>query len=144
MKKEVLLKAQQSVKSLDRVIIGTVDQYGFPRASAISLIKFEGLKKAFFATGLDSGKVRCLKQNKKACICYQPDDDNVTVIGEIDILTDQETKELLWQDWFIGHFPGGPSDPNYCVLKFTGQKGVLWFEKNYFEFGNEELSDLEA
>lgn len=42
------------------------------------------------------------------------------------------TNEILgtnaekWQDWYINHFPGGPADPNYVLLRFTGAEATLW------------------
>jgi general stress protein 26 len=39
--------------------------------------------------------------------------------GKIDILTDQPTKDRLWQDEWKKFYPQGKTDPNYIVLKFT-------------------------
>ena len=44
-----------------------------------------------------------------------------------------ETKKALWQDWFIEHFPKGVTDPEYCVLKFTGDKATLWIDGKFIK-----------
>jgi general stress protein 26 len=49
-------------------------------------------------------------------------------VGEAEILTDQETKSRFWQDWFITHFPGGETDPNYCIIKITTKRVSLWVD----------------
>lgn len=139
MKKDILLKAVEIVKSLDHATIATIDDEGFPRASTISSIKVEGLHTFWFSTGLTSGKARCLKNNNKASVCYQKDGNNVTLIGTIEILTDAYIKKELWVDWFIEHFPEGPTDPNYCILKFITEKGALWVDNVSFEFDKSEL-----
>ncbi len=144
MKYEILAKAAEIVKALEHCTIATIDDQGFPRASSISSIKVEGLHTMWFSTGLSSGKVRCLKKNNKVSVCYQQEGQNVTLMGIIDILTNEEIKRELWVDWFIEHFPEGPTDPNYCILKFTAQKGVLWVDRNYLEFDKQDIENLES
>ncbi len=47
------------------------------------------------------------------------------------------TNEILgtnaekWQDWYINHFPGGPADPNYMLLRFTGAEATLWIDHRF-------------
>lgn len=143
MKYEVLAKASEIVKSLDHCTIAVIDDDGFPRASSISNIKAVGLRNMWFSTGLSSGKVRCLEKNNKASVCYQQEGQNITLMGTIEILTNEEIKRELWVDWFIEHFPEGPNDPNYCILKFSSQKGVLWVDRHYFEFDKQDIESLE-
>lgn len=42
------------------------------------------------------------------------------------IVTDQKAKSRCWLHWFIHHFPGGETDPNYCVIHFTALRVSLW------------------
>lgn len=144
MKETILKKASKVVGELDIATIATVDQEGFPRASTISVIKAEGLKTLWFSTGLSTGKVRCLKENNKASLCFTKDGHNITLMGTMDIVTDTDIKKALWVDWFIHHFPKGPTDPEYCILKFTSKKGVLWLDSNYFEFDRQDIDAAEA
>ncbi len=39
----------------------------------------------------------------------------VMLIGKMEILTDQETRNMIWKT--------GVTDPDYCVLKFTSARG---------------------
>ncbi len=39
----------------------------------------------------------------------------VMLIGKMEILTDQETRNMIWKT--------GVTDPDYCVLKFTAARG---------------------
>lgn len=68
-------------------------------------------------------------QNNKASVCYTDGENNVTLLGIVDILTDPDLKEQLWLDWFIHYFPGGVTDPNYCLLKFTTKEVHYWIDK---------------
>ena len=121
------------MKNADVATIAKIDDKGYPRASTISNIKTHELKTAWFATGLNSSKVKFFSQNNKASVCYRDGGNNITLIGTIEILTDPELKKQLWLDLFINHFPGGVSDPNYCILKFTTNEAVFWIDNKYEE-----------
>ena len=129
----LILKAETIMKNADVATIAKIDDKGYPRASTISNIKTDGIKTVWFATGLNSGKVKFLSQNNKASVCYRDGGNNITLTGTIEILTDPELKKQLWLDWFINHFPGGVSDPNYCILKFTTNEAVFWIDNKYEE-----------
>ena len=40
-------------------------------------------------------------------------------------------KKELCQEWFIEHFPGGPSDPGYVLLKFESNHATYWIEGTF-------------
>ena len=44
---------------------------------------------------------------------------------------DEKMKQELWQDWFIEHFPGGPTDPGYVLLKFESNHATYWIEGTF-------------
>lgn len=43
--------------------------------------------------------------------------------GKMEVLTDQETKDMIWRKEDIVFYKKGVTDPDYCVLKFTAEKG---------------------
>jgi general stress protein 26 len=51
------------------------------------------------------------------------------------VLTDAETKEEIWRDGDTMNYPGGVTDPDYCVLKFTARSGRYYsnFKSENFE-----------
>ncbi|MGE5654802.1 MAG: pyridoxamine 5'-phosphate oxidase family protein [Bacillota bacterium] len=128
------------MKGAATATIALIDDRGYPRASTISSIKTEGISRAWFSTGLRSGKVKCLKNNNRASLCYHDGSNNITLTGTIEILTDPLIKREMWLDWFINHFPGGIDDPNYCILRFTAERAVLWVDSIDREIELEELT----
>jgi len=135
---ELILKAAEIMNSIETGVLALVDENGFPRASTISNLKTEGIGRAWFSTGLSTGKVRCIQGNNKAGLCYCDGKNNITLMGTIKIFTDLEIKKELWEDWFIDHFPGGIHDPEYCILRFDAEKAVLWVDSKYQEFDLKE------
>ena len=39
--------------------------------------------------------------------------------GTMEVLTDAQSKEMIWRDGDTEYYPEGVTDPDYCVLKFT-------------------------
>lgn len=132
-RKTLLERAAAIVKGCEVAYVGKLDGNGYPRVSTISSMEVEGLRTMWFSTGLDGDKARFYRANPKAGVCYQKDGDNITLTGHMEVITDQEAKSRLWVDWFINHFPGGPTDPNYCILKFTAEHAVLWVDRQVLE-----------
>ena len=94
----------------------------------MSKIKSEGYSVVWMATGNDSLKTKDFRLNPKAGLCYSENGNSVALTGEVEVITDAEIKKELWQEWFIAHFPLGPADPNYVLLKFKGQKATIWID----------------
>ena len=94
-------------------------------------IKANGFNEVWTATGADSVKVADFKRNGKAGLCYDCYGDSVALRGTVEIITDDAIRKEMWQDWFIHHFPGGPSDPNYVILHFKGTEATFWINGEF-------------
>jgi general stress protein 26 len=46
--------------------------------------------------------------------------------GTMEVLTDAKSKEMIWRNGDTQYYPGGVTDPNYCVLKFTATDGRFY------------------
>ncbi len=134
MNSNIIEKANKIVQSCDAAYLGVLDENGSPNVSTVSAINPENIFEAYFSTGLTENKAKRIRADKRASVCYRLDGDNVTLVGEAEILTDQEIKSRLWQDWFINHFPGGATDPNYCIIKFTAKRASLWVDNEVAAF----------
>lgn len=43
--------------------------------------------------------------------------------GRMEVLEDEESKEMLWQLGDTMYYSKGVTDPDYCVLKFIAEEG---------------------
>ena len=132
-------KAEQLLQRCEVVVITSVNEEGYPRPVPMSKIKSEGYSVVWMATGNDSLKTKDFRLNPKAGLCYSENGNSVALTGEVEVITDAEIKKELWQEWFIAHFPLGPADPNYVLLKFKGQKATIWIDG---EFAKENIRRL--
>ena len=85
----------------------------------------------WMATASDSVKVADFKRNPKAGLCYDKDGSSVCLRGMVEIIDDDKVRKEKWQDWYINHFPGGPSDPNYVLLRFVGTDVTIWIDHEF-------------
>ena len=97
--------------------ISSVDQDGFPWTKAmLKPRKREGIKTFYFTTNTFSIRVAQYKANPKACMLR----------GTMEVLTDAASKEMIWREGDEQYYPGGVTDSNYCVLKFTATDGRFY------------------
>lgn len=83
------------------------------------------------STGADSLKTIEFKANPKAGVCYSDNGDSVAMRGYVDVVTDEDLRKEMWKDWMIHHFPQGPTDPNYVLLRFKGFDATIWIANEF-------------
>lgn len=119
----------QMADKLPIAYISSVDQDGFPWTKAmLKPRKREGIKTFYFTTNTFSIRVAQYKANPKASIyfCDAEGFKAVMLRGTMEVLTDTVSKEMIWRDGDEQYYPGGVTDPNYCVLKFTTTDGRFY------------------
>ena len=119
----------QMADKLPIAYISSVDQEGFPWTKAmLKPRKREGIKTFYFTTNTFSLRVAHYKANPKACIyfCDAEGFKGMMLRGTMEVLTDAASKEMIWRDGDTQYYPGGVTDPNYCVLKFTATDGRFY------------------
>ena len=119
----------QMADSLPIAFISSVDQEGFPWSKAmLAPRKREGIKTFYFTTNTFSIRVAQYKANPKASIyfCDAKGFKGMMLRGTMEVLMDAESKEMIWREGDTEYYPGGVTDPNYCVLKFTAIDGRFY------------------
>lgn len=124
--KELIAKMADT---LPITFISSVDENGFPCTKAMLSPRVRnGIKTFYFTTNTFSLRVAHYKNNPKASIYFCDDKGfkGMLLRGTMEVLTDQKTKEMIWRDGDTEYYPGGVTDPNYCVLKFTATDGRFY------------------
>lgn len=112
---------QQSAWILDRcgyVILSTIDGNGFPRPVAIDVLRHDGIATLWMTTSLSSEKVKHLRKEPKAGICYVHEADSVTLTGTAEIISDMENPSCFLERLYEALFSGrsGRSRLLYSLL----------------------------
>ena len=103
-----------------------VDKDGFPVTRAmLKPREWNGLREFYFTTNTSSEKVNALRNNPKTSIYFVDRRffRGVSLAGIAEILEDAATKERIWRDGDEQYYSKGVTDPDYCVIKITVQKG---------------------
>jgi general stress protein 26 len=121
-------------------IIGSVDNDGFPNAKAmLPPRKREGISRIYFSTNTSSMRVKQYTTNPKACVYFfdRRFYKGVMLKGTMEVLQDQESRQMIWQTGDELYYPQGVNDPDYCVLGFTATTGRYYsdFKSTDFEIG---------
>jgi general stress protein 26 len=121
--------------------IAGVDGEGFPEMRAmLAPRKRDGIKTVWFTTNTSSAKVAEYLADDKAAV-YVADTRffrGALLKGTMEVLTDGESKEMLWRIGDRLYYHGGVTDPDYCVLKFTAASGKYYanFKTESFTIGD--------
>ena len=118
--------------------VGSVDGDGFPNMKAmLPPRKREGIREFWFTTNTSSMRVAQYRKKPNACIYFFDKRffRGVQLLGTMEVLEDAATKEMIWRDGDTLYYPGGVTDPDYCVLKFTAHSGRYYsnFKSEDFE-----------
>ena len=118
--------------------IASVDKNGYPNVKAmLQPKKREGIKVFYFTTNMSSIRVSQYLRNDKACVyfCDSRFFRGVMLRGTMEVLTDPESKGMIWQEGDTQYYSEGVTDPYYCVLRFTAVSGRF-----YSNFRSEEFN----
>lgn len=108
----------------------TTGENGCPDARMISVVRHEGISTFWMLTGKCSDKFAQLSKDPR-CMLYTTDQElnegymELRLRGSAELLDDPASIEFAWQEDYLMFFPGGKSDPNLVVVKFTADSGVL-------------------
>ncbi|MCI8729308.1 MAG: pyridoxamine 5'-phosphate oxidase family protein [Clostridia bacterium] len=114
--------------------IASINEQGYPIIRAmLAPRKIDG-SEIYFSTNTSSKKVQQYTENNKACVYFYKRGklkyQGVCLIGEMEICTDQPTKEMMWRFGDKMFYKQGVTDPDYCVLKFKGKTAEYYCDLN--------------
>ena len=105
--------------------IASVNEAGYPVMRAMLAPRKIDRNEIYFSTNTSSNKVRQYLNNEKACVYFYKRGrfkyQGVCITGEMQVCTDQATKDEIWRVGDKLFYKKGVTDPDYCVLKFKGE-----------------------
>lgn len=115
-------------------IVCSIDDEGFPNAKAMFRAKNEGLRTFWFSTNVSAVRTGQWQKRPQACVYFVNGFHGLMLTGTMEVLTDDATKQAFWHEGDEQYYPGGPTDPDYCILRFTSLHGNYYhgLQKCYF------------
>jgi general stress protein 26 len=125
MDEQMIKKINKLIATTKNIIVCSVDEQGYPNSKAMFKVVHEGLKTFYLSTNTSSMRVGQYLKNPKACLYFYSriKIHGLMLVGEIEVLTDNETKRRFWRPFWKIYYPKGVTDPDYCILKFTAKSG---------------------
>lgn len=130
MDKEFAIKnGLELIKKSKIAMVGTNDGEGFPNIKAMLNLLTEGMSTFWFSTNTSSKRVAQILKDKKTCVYYVDQDSfmGLMLVGDMEVLQDQESRKKLWFDGCEKYYPQGINDPDYSVLRFTAKKANFYY-----------------
>ncbi|MCL2451560.1 pyridoxamine 5'-phosphate oxidase family protein [Candidatus Saccharibacteria bacterium] len=126
--KNIPEKVEKLIAGAKTSFIASVDENGFPNMKAmLAPRQREGIKTFWFTTNTSSMRTKQYRKNPKSSIYFYErgrfNYQGVMLIGEMEVLTDAKSKEMIWHFGDTMYYKKGVTDPDYCVLKFTAHAG---------------------
>lgn len=122
--------------------ICSVDDENYPNIKAmLKPRKHIGLKTFCFSANTSSMRVKQYQKNPNAAVYFYHKGlfkyAGVMLTGKMEVLTDRETKNMIWKNGDTLFYKKGVTDPDYCVLRFTA------FHVRYYRDLKTEGFDIE-
>ena len=134
MNEEIIKRAEEILANrtkfeqgcLECCVLALIDIDAYPTAATISPSKIDGIKQITFCTGMGSNWGKRIEKCNRASVCFNSEAEqyNITLVGDIEVVTDIDVKKEMWFDG-MGYYYKGSEDPGLCVLQFTTKRYSL-------------------
>lgn len=118
--------ASRILMNTNEVFLSSVGVGGGPRSSIITKLRSEGHNIIYFAAPMNSQKVQNIRQNPNASICYYSGCDSVTLMGRVELITDNTLRKQLWLEWCRRSNALTISEYDFCPMRFITMEATFW------------------
>lgn len=115
---ENIKDAEHFISNREYTIIATNNVNTGVRLSALSNLPGQTVKELYFATDVNSQKIKNIWDNPSCEVMFTDGNGQIMLSGKAEILTDAESKKAKWNDNMLCHFPDGAEDSTFCVVRF--------------------------
>jgi pyridoxamine 5'-phosphate oxidase len=139
MDKAVMDEIEALVAASRDIMVCSLDENGYPNVKAMFKSIHDGLKTFYFSTNTSSMRTQQFMHCPKASLYFHgPEQINgLMLVGDMEVLSDVESKRKLWHEGDERYYPLGPTDPDYSVLRFTARTGNYYHALRKHLFGVE-------
>lgn len=126
---EIEAQANDLVSRCGVMFVASVNENGYPRVCCVNKLKDEGFRNVYFVTSKRSekqGKAKHFEDDSRASVCFRDGGDSLTLVGEVEIATDREEMQRLWNESDRAFFPKGLDDPKIRFVHFRTKEATFW------------------
>jgi general stress protein 26 len=123
-----IAKLRELAKGLHVAMFTTQGEDGrlFSRPLGVQELEFDG--DVWFATGLDSEKVREIEANPEVNVAFASKDNGtyISISGTAGVVRDRAEIERHWTPGMGVYFKDGKNDPNLCLIRVEAHSAEYW------------------
>ena len=108
-------------------VLSLTDENGYPTSATMSISKADGIHWLTFLTDANGVKAKRIAMSDKACVCLASSEYHISLVGRVEIFTDEKNKKENWQEVITNHYGADFTDPDWAVLRFTTESYNLFF-----------------
>ncbi len=133
---EARRKALALVERSGIALVGSNGDDGYPWIKAMLKMETEDLRTVWFSTNTSSRRVTQFRDDQRACIYFVDFSDwmGLMLLGEIELLSDPESRQRLWREGYEKYYPLGVGDPDYTVLRFSATSANYYHQLGNLRF----------
>ncbi|MBQ0098555.1 MAG: pyridoxamine 5'-phosphate oxidase family protein [Oscillospiraceae bacterium] len=132
--KEIEEQADLLVSKCKIMFVSSVNENGYPRTCCVNKLCDKGFRDVYFVTSKRSekqGKAKHFEDNTKASVCFQNVGDSLTLVGEVEFVTDKDEMQLLWNENDRNFFKKGIEDPKIRFIHFHTKEATFWIGQKF-------------
>jgi general stress protein 26 len=129
-------KALALVERSGIALVGSNSEDGHPWIKAMLKMETEELKTVWFSTNTSSRRVAQFLRDPHASVYFVDFSDwmGLMLAGEVEVLSDPESRKRLWRDGYEQYYPLGVDDPDYSVLRFSASSANYYHQLDNLTF----------
>jgi len=148
--KELRKTCLRLMENADELYLSTISLDGFPHTRVMGNLRnhnqcrasaklFAGHSEDFLIymlTGNSSVKMQQIRANPKISVyfCNPAECHYLMLAGNAEEITDTFLKRELWQEEWKKHWPVGPDDPEFILIRLFPFFAKGWYKDSPFEF----------
>jgi general stress protein 26 len=114
------------LEDMDVAMMITYSGGGAPHARPMQIAEAGDDGELYFATSLDSAKLRDIETDPRVMLTMQEGSVYVSLTGTAHPTTDRELINRLWSEAWQVWFPEGKDDPNIVILCVEPEEAEYW------------------
>ncbi|MFA9379655.1 MAG: pyridoxamine 5'-phosphate oxidase family protein [Acetanaerobacterium sp.] len=137
MSRDMIKTAESLIKRCKTIMVASVGEDGMPHQKIMYAARVrEGVKVFYLSTNTSSLRVAHFRSNPNASLyfCEKRFFHGMELLGRMEVLEDDEHKRMLWHLGDTQYYPLGVTDPDYCVLRFTAERGRFYIDSRSVDF----------
>lgn len=126
---EIEAEADALVSKCQIMYVASVNENGYPRVCCVNKLCAKGFRDVYYVTSKRSekqGKAKHFEENAKSSVCFQSEGDSLTLVGEVNFVTDRAEMLKLWNESDRAYFPKGLDDPKIRFIHFHTLEATFW------------------